>query len=79
MRQKEEIWLSSMTKTLVPTEMSNGQSDNTKRHKNVRLHSDCEPTKDGQLDKLQYGNLFKTFRFDPNVHPKEFKRIIRTS
>ena len=29
-RKKEEIWLSPMKKALIPTEMSNGQSDNTK-------------------------------------------------
>ena len=28
-RQKEEIWLSPMTKAPTPTEMSRGQSDNT--------------------------------------------------
>ena len=27
--KKEEIWLSPMTKTPTPTEMSKGQSDNT--------------------------------------------------
>ena len=32
--EKEEIWLSPMTKAPTPTEMSKGQSDNTtKRHK----------------------------------------------
>ena len=44
--QKEEIWLSPMTKAPTPTEMSNGQSDNTKNGQSdktktppkVRLH-----------------------------------------
>ena len=29
LREKEEIWLSPMTKAPTPTEMSKGQSDNT--------------------------------------------------
>ena len=29
--KKEEIWLSPMTKAPTPTEMSKGQSDNTKK------------------------------------------------
>ena len=33
-----------------------GQSDNTKRHHKVLLHSDCGPTKDGQLELLQPPN-----------------------
>ena len=28
--KKEEIWLGPMTKAIIPTEMSNGQSDSTK-------------------------------------------------
>ena len=40
----EEIWLSPMTKTLTPAEMSKGQSDNTNNAaKKNRLHSGCGP------------------------------------
>ena len=47
--EKEEIRLSPMTKAHTPTEMSNGQNDNTNNAKKVRLHSGCGLTYDGQL------------------------------
>ena len=53
----EEILFSPMTKALILTEKSNGQSNNiNKRHQEVRLHSDCGPTEDGQLEQLQSSN-----------------------
>ena len=42
--KKEEIWLSSMTKAQMPTEMSKLQLQNKNTNQIVRLHSDCRPT-----------------------------------
>ena len=48
--KKEEIRLSPMTKVPPPTEKSETQRENTKRHQKLRLHNDCGPTKDDQLE-----------------------------
>ena len=46
--------ISLITKDLIPTEMSNGQSDNIKRHLKVRLYSNCVLTSDGGLSNYSH-------------------------
>ena len=56
--KKEEVWQNPMTKALIPTdnesvdskENSKKQSDNTTTSQKNRLHHDCRPTYDGQLE-----------------------------
>ena len=47
--EKEEIWLSPITKAPTPAEKSKKQRDNIKTPPKLRLHNDCGPTLDGQL------------------------------
>ena len=42
-----------MTKASLTTEIKKGKVTTQKRLQNVQLHSDCMPTKDGQLEQLQ--------------------------
>ena len=49
-KKEEEILLSPMTKAPLPTEMSNGQSENTKTQPKRSIRRDCGPTKDGQFE-----------------------------
>ena len=48
--KKEEIWLSPMTKAPTPTENTKSNVTTQKRHQKLRLHNDCEPTWDGELE-----------------------------
>ena len=48
--KKEDIWLSIITKAPTPPEKSKKQHDTTKMPSKLRLHNDCGPTEDGQLD-----------------------------
>ena len=52
-QKKEDIWLSPITKAPTPTEKSKKQRDNTKTPPKYRLHNDCGPTLDGQLEEQQ--------------------------
>ena len=51
LEKKEEIWLSPMTKASTPTEKSKKATwQHEKSHQKLRLHNDCGPTWDGQLE-----------------------------
>ena len=48
---QEEIWLSAMTNATTPTEKKiQKATQHKKRHQKLRLHNDCGPTLDGQLE-----------------------------
>ena len=51
LREKEEIWLSPMTKAPTSTEKYKTQRNNNKNKTTpkLQLHNDCGPTSDGQL------------------------------
>ena len=49
-KRKKEIWLSPLTKTPTPTENSKTNRQHKNATKKLRLHNDCGPTLDGQLE-----------------------------
>ena len=48
--KNEEICLSPMIKPLHPQKNTKCKVTTQKRHQKFRLHNDCGPTKDGQLE-----------------------------
>ena len=42
--EKEEIWLSPMTKDPTLTEKYKKQRNNATSHQKLKLHTDCKPT-----------------------------------
>ena len=48
--KKEEIWLSAMKKPLYQQKCQKGNMTTQWRNQNVRLHSDCGPNSDGQME-----------------------------